>query len=150
MRHHALLVAALFATLALPGCFEDADVPVTGDPDVDVSDGGGDVDDPCQGENGCPCQLDEQCQSDYCELPDDPSQTTGVCADPCGGGCPAGQTCKSVGRGGKKKFVCMDDNIDPICTPSEEICDGEDNDCDGVTDEATCDDDNTCTFDDCV
>ncbi|MEY3014862.1 MAG: extracellular matrix protein, partial [Pseudomonadota bacterium] len=40
--------------------------------------------------------------------------------------------------------------IDPICTPSEEICDGEDNDCDGVTDEATCDDDNTCTFDDCV
>ncbi|MCB9740120.1 MAG: hypothetical protein H6747_12715, partial [Deltaproteobacteria bacterium] len=149
MRSSLLLAFAAVLALSLGGCFEDPDVAVTGDPDALVGDGGGDIDDPCNGENGCPCTLDEQCKSEYCAMPDDPTATTGVCDDPCGGSCPAGQTCKSVGRGGKKKFVCMDDIVDPGCTPSDEVCDGADNDCDGVTDESTCDDDNACTVDDC-
>jgi hypothetical protein len=33
--------------------------------------------------------------------------------------------------------------------PVDEACDGVDNDCDGDTDEATCDDDNPCTADSC-
>jgi hypothetical protein len=33
--------------------------------------------------------------------------------------------------------------------PGDEICDGKDNDCDGQTDEATCDDKNPCTDDVC-
>ncbi len=34
-------------------------------------------------------------------------------------------------------------------SPEDEVCDGQDNDCDGQTDEQTCDDSNVCTIDAC-
>ncbi len=34
-------------------------------------------------------------------------------------------------------------------TPAEDVCDGVDNDCDGVTDSTPCDDSNSCTADSC-
>jgi len=52
--------------------------------------------------------------------------------------------CKGVRR-------CDTDGLTKCLAPpaSAEICDGEDNDCDGQTDEATCDDKNPCTQDLC-
>ena len=47
---------------------------------------------------------------------------------------------------------CTDKGLAPCdaTVPQEETCNGADDDCDGETDEATCDDDNPCTDDGCV
>ncbi len=55
------------------------------------------------------------------------------------GGCPGQRACGKQGLS--------------VCTTSEfgdEVCDGADNDCDGKTDEGTCDDSSSCTVDLCV
>ena len=54
------------------------------------------------------------------------------------GKCPGKRTCLETG---------LSNCAAPQVTP--EVCDGKDNDCDGQTDEATCDDDNACTTDAC-
>ncbi len=144
-RQLALVWALALPGLALSGCFEDPnDGGTEGVAGIDSLGGGGDTSEPpCVGELGCPCFDDSECTSGYCK--------DGVCAEPCDGNCPEDHTCKNVGRGGKKIFECIK-NIDiPDCVTETdgEVCDGKDNDCDGVTDEATCDDDNPCTLDDC-
>jgi hypothetical protein len=79
------------------------------------------------------------------------------------GVCPC--TCKSVALGlwtpcevtseagvciGKR--VCTDSGLSECdaAMPSEDLCDGVDNNCDGDIDEGTCDDDNECTDDICL
>jgi len=48
--------------------------------------------------------------------------------------------------------ICGEGGLTPCsaATPAEEACDGADNDCDGDTDEDTCDDGNECTQDSCL
>ena len=64
---------------------------------------------------------------------------------------------KSVAEGGKE-LVCLGEaqckkaGQPALCqaaAPTTETCDGLDNDCDGDTDEASCDDNNVCTKDSC-
>jgi cysteine-rich repeat protein len=47
--------------------------------------------------------------------------------------------------------ACTEEGLAPCdaMAPEEEICDGADNDCDGVTDDVACDDGNDCTADAC-
>ena len=47
---------------------------------------------------------------------------------------------------------CLPEGLSDCIAPpvTSEACDGADNDCDGVTDEAACDDDNPCTTDTCL
>jgi len=123
---------------------------------------------------GAPCAADGDCPQDYaCKQAqsiegkpvkqcvrkgdgDKPGQCT--CSEPAtekslsttcyithkdGGGqltakCVGQRTCTKSGLG-----KC----VGPA--PEAEACDGKDNDCDGKTDEATCDDNNTCTLDLC-
>jgi len=51
--------------------------------------------------------------------------------------------------GGKR--VCTEEGLAPCDAPAPEaeVCNGADDDCDGATDEETCDDDNLCTIDSC-
>ena len=50
------------------------------------------------------------------------------------------------------KRVCIEDGLSPCDAPipAEEVCNGTDDDCDGETDEDTCDDGNPCTEDTCL
>ena len=49
------------------------------------------------------------------------------------------------------KMVCLEEGLSDCdaTAPSEEVCNGLDDDCDGQVDEATCDDENICTTDSC-
>ena len=55
------------------------------------------------------------------------------------GACPGKATCTSSGE-----ELCLDAK-----TPSYELCNGQDDDCDGATDETACDDKDPCTADAC-
>ena len=50
------------------------------------------------------------------------------------------------------KRFCTEEGLSPCdaMIPAEEECNGLDDNCDGETDESTCDDDNTCTTDSCL
>jgi len=63
------------------------------------------------------------------------------------GKCPGKRTCLPDGAPGAPKGGGLTACVAPKATP--EACDGKDNDCDGQTDETTCDDNNVCTADSC-
>ncbi len=155
------LFAASFLTVSMAGCFEDPDeatasVPI---PTPDGDDGGN----ICPRGGNCPCQVDSDCASGLClTLPDGTMQ----CATPCDDECPTGWEQNEVKVDNPKYVPDVDDGDVPSnqpqltvcfctpaavenCLPSPEICDGEDNDCDGETDEDLCDDGNPCTENNC-
>ena len=66
-------------------------------------------------------------------------QLSTLCSSLDGAGCIGKRTCTAAGLG-----AC------DAPTASTEVCDGGDNDCDGATDEGTCDDANPCTSDACA
>ena len=150
------LLCAVLCSLAMSGCFED-ETSVSGQPSgpaaaLDV------VADAaiCAVGDDCPCKVNADCASGLCvDLPGG----TKVCAKPCESGCPAGFVQQKITLADeadasgedvapKEACVCMPQEV-TSCFPSPETCDGEDNDCDGETDEALCDDGNPCTTDGC-
>ena len=57
-----------------------------------------------------------------------------------------GATCDGVALCNKAGAAAFCD----VVAPTKEVCDGLDNDCDGKTDDAVCDDDSVCTIDSCA
>ncbi|MFH1531474.1 MAG: hypothetical protein ABIK09_12170 [Pseudomonadota bacterium] len=85
----------------------------------------------------------KQCVSDSGVCACSPLSVKLGLATPCGvtndlGTCPGVRVCTAEGLAACDAAV-----------PSEEVCDGLDNDCDGVTDDVACDDGNGCTADGC-
>lgn len=87
----------------------DATQDTRGEPDADLP--------PDLTETGDPCREDSECASGFCQPGEEAS---GVCAVPCEPECLQG-------------WACLDGEC--ACEPTREVCDGGDNDCDGVVDE---------------
>ncbi len=79
----------------------DASVDVASD--TAVSDGGDSSGDLCPGGVGCTCIKNSECDSGVCLDVGAGSQ----CAAPCGSGCAAGTTCKTVPVGADLQQVCV-------------------------------------------
>lgn len=80
---------------------------------------------------GAPCAKNGDCASLLCV---DTDATHSVCTKPCDAVavCPPGPEWSCAMKGGAPQTICL-------CQPSgPEICDGEDNNCDGVVDEGDC------------
>jgi hypothetical protein len=80
---------------------------------------------------GAPCTNNGDCTSLLCV---DIDATHAVCTKPCdtGAACPPAPEWSCAMKGGAPQTICL-------CQPSgEEICDGQDNNCDGVVDEGDC------------
>ncbi len=121
---------------------------------------------------GIACQKDEQCPGGYsCDELEDVAGntvkqcvvTTGVCG--CSAAamkkalsttcyntvgdakCAGTRTCLGDGKPGAPAGGGLSACV--AAKPEAEVCDGKDNDCDAETDEATCDDSEQCTADEC-
>ena len=156
-----VLLAFLYLSLSLGGCFEDEEV--VGDNTPTQADVGEPDSTICPPGQDCPCQFDSDCPSGLCLTLDDGSKQ---CARPCDDPCPtgweqqqtevdnptfAGDTAEPDTLNSQPKLTvcfCAPAEV-TVCFPSPEICDGEDNDCDGDTDEDLCDDGNPCTYNAC-
>ena len=122
---------------------------------------------------GAACKTDGDCPSGYAckDTKDVDDNSTSQCLPVDDGGelaaCACSNnavslalktTCSKAVVSGDKEFTCSGEaqckeaGQAAECKanePSDETCDGVDNDCDGETDEASCDDDNVCTTDSC-
>ncbi len=137
------IIALAVAMGATTGCSDDPDGGSVSS--SAGSSGGGATGSICKATDDCPCNKDSDCESGVCiEGPDGNK----VCGKPCGDKCPDDWECKNFSTADKAIFVCVP-SAKPTCVPAKEICDGEDNDCDGKTDETFCDDGNPCTDDVC-
>ena len=136
-----LCLAAVVAVGAgLTGCSDD----IASGPSVLVSAGTditGDIGGICASGDQCPCETDADCASGLCIRGPDGEKR---CAKPCEGGCSPGWKCLEHKGGSESVYVCVPDLV-PNCTPTAEVCDGVDNNCNGQTDESYCDDGNPCT-----
>ena len=113
---------------------------------------------------GATCDLDRPCPQGYaCQ---ETETTTGASSYQCvatSGEC----SCSSIAVKLGLATGCKEENPYGVClgqricgpdglqvcdaaVPAEEVCNGIDDDCDGNTDEATCDDGNACTEDACA
>lgn len=77
---------------------------------------------PRQGDLGKPCTRNADCMSNTCLPIEGKNVCTIVCANT--GDCTSGWSCDPLSR---STNVCF-------CQPSTEVCDGTDNDCDGIVD----------------
>jgi hypothetical protein len=80
---------------------------------------------------GAPCAKNGDCASLLC-IDTDPTHS--VCTRPCDAAavCPPGPEWSCATKGGSPQTICQ-------CQPSgPEVCDGQDNNCDGVVDEGDC------------
>lgn len=80
---------------------------------------------------GAPCAKNGDCASLLCV---DIDATHAVCTKPCASdaACPPAPEWSCAMNGGGSETICL-------CAPSgDEICDGQDNNCDGVVDEGDC------------
>jgi hypothetical protein len=122
-----------------------------------------------QGNNGAfcgsACQASEDCPSGYeCkDATDVAGQTSKQCVVKDGGACSCSDAAMAKGLATKCFVVSGDSSCEGKRTcqvgsglsgcqadaPDAEVCDAKDNDCDGQTDESTCDDNNPCTEDLC-
>ena len=76
---------------------------------------------------GCPCEEPSDCNSGLCIG----TETGDICTEPCIETCPEGFECKPAPTSGADLiYVCL-----PACVAAEEVCDGLDNDCNGVADD---------------
>ena len=119
-------------------CEADGDCPETHACE-EVMDVNGKDSKQCLVKGGGPCQCSVQALkaelSTTCQVGSDDAKCSGErkCLPEGAAGAPAG--------GGLSECLAS--------APADEVCDATDNDCDGETDEGTCDDDNPCTDDDC-
>jgi hypothetical protein len=112
----------------------------------------------CKDDKGCPdgysCKVDAK---------DVAGNVSGQCVVKGGGACTcspaaiqqaASTTCYNSSNGNKCEGTrtCKPNGLTDCISAAQgdEICDGKDNDCDGQTDESTCDDKNDCTTDKCA
>ena len=113
---------------------------------------------------GSACTVDGDCPAGHaCAIGKDVAgQTSKQCVVKDGGDCTCSQAAKDLqlssecygvaGVACVGRRTCLQSGLTQ-CTlssvPDLELCDAKDNDCDGQTDEATCDDGNACTADTC-
>ena len=85
--------------------------------------------DKCPGGAGCECHVDSDCVSGHCIVDGGEKK----CASKCP--CPKGYDCKKVSNDdGSSDEICLPPPP-PTCKPTAELCDGLDNDCNGLVDD---------------
>ena len=151
------ICASLYPALCLP-CAADAecsDLAGPGSSCINYGPGGHFCGVVCAAEDDCPAGTTcEQVATVEGLLTTQCVHETGAC--PCTAYAVAtGATalCSDENEHGKCQGfrACTEEGLTPCdaATPTEEICNGEDDDCDGDTDEVDCDDGNACTEDLC-
>jgi len=119
-------------------CSADGDCP-SGYACEDAKDVGGKTVKQCVVKDAGACKCSQQAIA---------KELSTVCYIAAGDGkCPGKRTCLPDGTTGAPAGGGLSACAAP--DPAPEQCDAKDNDCDGQTDEATCDDDNECTADEC-
>ena len=163
----ALFCVDAWARLCSP-CLQSEDCNPPGTTEARCLDGGS-AGSTC----GVPCDQDGDCPSGYAcrDTADVEGDSASQCVPVDDVGAPIACACtaNAVALGlitpcsgapaqGEPQLLCAGEarcvavGEAPVCevaAPGAEVCDGADNDCDGLVDEASCDDGNLCTTDSC-